>query len=870
MSRLFWILIRWMFSLRYRVRVTGLESLSELEGPTLVMPNHPGYIDPPLVLSHVQLGRPVRPIVFAGMYRHPVLHPMMRMVDAMEVPDLAEHSQAAQERTLAMIDSVVEGLERGENFLIYPSGRLRRQQGEVIGAARATHEILQRVPQANVVLVRTLGVWGSMFSFARTGAMPPLGLRMFQSVLWMAANLLFFAPKREIHIHVEVVSRDQLPCDDRDQLNRYLERWYDKAGAELPTFVPYHLLLGPRNADFPELQKTFDVDLDRISGKTRREVNEVIEEHLGRPLTDQEREPEATLDLLGLDSLERMELALAIEDRFGFRSDRVASTLGELWALAEGQMTGSGEELVAPALWTKTEQPTGLAEVLADTMAEAFVRRALAGLGNVATADAMSGTLTYRRLLVGTTVMGRRFADLPGEAIGIMLPASVAADLVYFGCHLAGKLPVMLNWTTGPANLDHAVRTLGIQRIVTSRRFIDRLRIEIEGAEFVFLEDLREGIGKGEQIRTLAATYLAPGSFLKALPKQDPDEPAVVLFTSGSESTPKAVPLSHRNLLTNLADTIACMLLRKEDAMLGALPPFHSFGLLANMIAPLISGFRVIHHPDPTDAAGLVRVAAAYRPGLTATTPTFLSYIFATASPEQLSSLNLIATGAEKCPDALFEKAKEMVPGAVILEGYGITECSPIVAANRRDNIKPGTVGIPFNKVETCVVHPETGEKLSTGETGMLLVRGPSIFDGYLQYDGPDPFMTVDDQRWYKTGDLVMLDEERFIHFRGRLKRFIKAGGEMISLPALEEPFVQQFPPTEDGPRVAVEGIETPGGRHITLFTVCDITLRDANQVLTDAGFRGVMRLDEVRKIDTIPVLGTGKTDYKALRKLVE
>lgn len=869
MSRLFWTVVRWMLHLRYRVRVTGLDQLADLKGPTLVMPNHPGYIDPPLVLSHVRLARPVRPVVFAGIYRIPVLYPIMRLVDALEVPDLAEHSQAAHERTLAMIDSVVEGLQRGESFLIYPSGRLRRQQGEVIGAARATHEILGRVPQANVVLVRTLGVWGSMFSYARTGNDPLLGRRVIQTILWMIANLLFFAPRRNVHIHLEVVPRDRLPSQDRDRLNRFLEQWYDKEGVEQPTFVPYHPFLGPRDIRFPELQRTLNIDLDRIREKTKQAVNEVIEEFLGRPLTDQEKQPEATLDLLGLDSLERMELALAIEDRFGFRSDRVAANLGELWALAEGQMTGSGQELVAPPLWTKTPQPVGPGEVLAETMAEAFVRRALAGADDVVTADATSGTLTYRRMLVGCTIMGRRFAQLPGDAVGVMLPSSVAADLVYFGLHTVGKLPVMLNWTTGPANLAHAIRTLDIKRVITSRRFIDRLRIEIKGAELVFLEDLREGISKWEQLRTLAATYLAPRSFLKRLPKQNPDDPAVVLFTSGSESAPKAVPLSHRNLLTNVTSTVTSMLLRREDAMLGALPPFHSFGLMANMIAPITSGFRVVHHPDPTDAAGLVRIAAAYRPAITATTPTFLGYIMATATPEELSSLTLIATGAEKCPGALFAKAKQMMPGALILEGYGITECSPIVAANRRDNIKPGTVGIPVKDVDVCVVHPETNQPLPTGETGMLLVRGPSIFNGYLNYDGDDPFVTVDSHRWYKTGDLVMLDEERSIHFRGRLKRFIKAGGEMISLPALEEPFSQRFPPTEDGPQVAVEGVETPTGRHITLFTTQDLALRDANQLLIEAGFRGVMRLDEVCKVDAIPVLGTGKTDYKALRKMV-
>jgi long-chain-fatty-acid--[acyl-carrier-protein] ligase len=167
------------------------------------------------------------------------------------------------------------------------------------------------------------------------------------------------------------------------------------------------------------------------------------------------------------------------------------------------------------------------------------------------------------------------------------------------------------------------------------------------------------------------------------------------------------------------------------------------------------------------------------------------------------------------------------------------------------------------------VVDPETNRPLETGQTGMLLVRGPTIFDGYLHYDGPDPFIELDGRRWYRTGDLVRLDEEGFIHFQGRLKRFLKAAGEMISLPALEEPLARRYPPTEDGPQVAVEGVETPEGRHIVLFTTAEISLREANAALAEAGFRGVMRLDEVRRLDAIPVLGTGKTDYKVLRRMV-
>jgi long-chain-fatty-acid--[acyl-carrier-protein] ligase len=158
---------------------------------------------------------------------------------------------------------------------------------------------------------------------------------------------------------------------------------------------------------------------------------------------------------------------------------------------------------------------------------------------------------------------------------------------------------------------------------------------------------------------------------------------------------------------------------------------------------------------------------------------------------------------------------------------------------------------------------------LAAGETGLLLVAGPTVFNGYLNYDGPDPFVELLGRRWYNTGDLVAIDDEGYIHFRGRLKRFLKAGGEMVSLPALEEPLSRRYPPTEDGPQVAVEGVETPEGRRIVLFSTAEIPLREANGILTEAGFRGVMRLDESRHIEEIPVLGTGKTDYKVLRQMV-
>lgn len=865
---LFWWFGRCVLRLRYSVRVVGLEKLRGLTGPTLVVPNHPGYIDPPLVLTHVRFGQAVRPVVTAGMYRRAILYPFMRLVQALEVPNLTEQSRGAHQRTLAMIDAMVAGLQRGESFLIYPAGRVQHGGVEVVGASRAVSDILERFPEANLVLVRTRGVWGSMFTYARTGKAPKLGQCLLRGAGWILANLVFFAPRRKITMTVELLDRSTLPDLTREHLNRRLEDWYNQEGREEPVFVPSHFLFGPRRFDFPDLEAAELPDAEKIKPATRAAVNEMIEHRLGRPLSDDERRAATPLDEIGLDSLGRMEIALEIEDRFGFRSDRVPENLGALWALAEGLVSGSREAAGrVPALWDRPRQGGREHDVLAETVGEAFVRRALRQPGDVAVADGLSGALSYRRLLVGASLLAGLFRRLPGGTVGVMLPASVAADLTYFGLHLAGRLPAMLNWTTGPANLAHAVRSLGITRVVTSRKLIDRLGIEVAGAEYVFLEDLRPQIGRWAAVRTLAASYLAPGSFLRGLPKPDVDAPAVVLFTSGSESTPKAVPLSHRNLISNVRAGVVLLQAAPADKLLGFLPPFHSFGLTGTVLAPLLAAIPVIHYPDPTNAAALVQTAAGYRVTLLFTTPTFLNYMLGVAGPDDLRSLRVIVTGAEKCPEALFARAAAFSPDAAILEGYGITECSPIVSGNRLKRTKLGSVGPPLDGVEVRVVNPDSHEPLPVNTTGMLLVAGPSVFRGYLAYEGPDPFVEQDGKRWYVTGDLVRIDDDGYLFFQGRLKRFLKAGGEMISLPALEEPIARAYPPTQEGPQVAVEGIETPGGRRIALFTTQEIPLRQANAILAEAGFRGVMRLDEVIRLDAIPLLGTGKTDYKVLRK---
>lgn len=871
------IVLRWMLWLvswlilprRYRVQVRGWDRLRDLKGPTLFLPSHPAYVDPMLVLMTFYPRFKIRPMLAEANFQSPVFYPFMKILNAVRLPDLLRASADAQGRAEQAIQDVIAGLNRGENFVMWPAGRVERRGVEVLGGASALARILQAAPNANVVMIRTKGLWGSSFSYAYTGRAPAFARAMLAGAGWLCASLYFFMPRRTVEMTAELIDRRTMPELERTRLNPWCEAWYNKELDPTPIFVPYHHLFGPRTHTYPPLMSLGEVDLNAIKPKTIERVNHLVEVKLKRPLTAKENAPATTLDQLGLDSLERMELTLDVEKEFGFSSDDVAVNLGQLWALGQGQVEKAAPK-PAPAEWFRPPSARGRAVIDGETIAEAFIRRALADPKDAAVADDMAGVLTYERLLVGTLIMSRRFAQLPGKNVGLLLPASVACDVALMGLYLAGKLPVVLNWTTGPSNLAHAAKLTELNHVITSQVFIDRTRIEVKGTEYVFLENVRKTVGLWEKLRTLLAVRWFPGNIRARVPKVTPDEHAVVLFTSGSEKAPKAVPLTHGNLIANQRGGIEVLGLLREDSLLGFLPSFHSFGLSVTGLIPLLAGVKVVRHPDPTDTARLVHKIASYKPTLLLATPTFLHHIYERAKPGDLDSLRVIIVGAEKCPPLLFEETKRLAPHATLIEGYGITECAPAVAANRPDDNHPGTLGRAVPGVELCVIDPDTDALVPPGQQGMLLVSGPNVFPGYIGQDGSSPFRELNGKRWYVTGDLVSIDERGIVTFNGRRKRFLKAGGEMISLPALEEPFVEMFPPTQDGPRVAVEGIELHGGRHIVLFTTEPITLAEANARLRQAGHHGILRIDEVRRVASIPVLGTGKTDYKVLRAQIE
>lgn len=867
----FWGLLRLVLGARYRIDVHGSEQLRALKGPVLVLPNHPGYIDPFLCFAVLWPALRMRPLVYSGTFKGPTGRFMLKLVNALEVPDLDVASVRARGEAEKSVSDIAAGLEAGASFILWPAGRVWREGLERIGPARAAADILRQVHGAQVLLVRTRGVWGSSWTWAQVSARPKLIRCMLGGLGWILANLLFFMPRRPINITLEVLDRARLPEPRREVLNPWLEAWYnaDTSGAaEKPTWVPYHFLFGPRTYHFPPTTRAAaDADTGPVRPETRQAVLELVTDRLQRPLGADEQQPETRLDQLGLDSLDRMELSLHVERQFGFSGDEACETIGQLLVLAEGRATKRPPK-PAPPEWppTVTSRPLVLT---GDTIATAFVENSLAHRNDVLVADDLAGALTGERLLVGAITMSVRFRALEAANIGVLLPASVACDIAIMALHLAGKLPVMLNWTTGPANLAHAARTMALTHVVSSHAFVDRLGVQVEGTSYLFLEELRGDMGKWELLRTLLRVRWMPGSIRRAAPAASPDSTAVVLFTSGSEKAPKAVPLTHTNLFGCLRGAMPILGVTSGDVLLGFLPAFHSFGLTVATLLPLVTAVRVVHHPDPTDAVNLVHKITAYGVTVLMVTPTFMHYILERATAGSLASLRLIIFGAEKCPPALFDRCREAAPRALVIEGYGITECSSAVTVNPPLAPKQGSVGQPLQGVTIRVVDLESGQKLPTGQVGMVQVNGPTVFAGYLDYTGPSPFVEDEGRRWYVTGDLGELDAEGYLWFRGRLNRFLKAGGEMISLPALEEPFARKYAPNSDGPRVAVEGVEHDGGRRIVLFTTETIELREANALLLQEGFHGVMRLDEVRRVEAIPILGTGKTDYKQLRARV-
>ncbi|HEY2179598.1 MAG TPA: AMP-binding protein [Caulobacteraceae bacterium] len=511
-----------------------------------------------------------------------------------------------------------------------------------------------------------------------------------------------------------------------------------------------------------------------------------------------------------------------------------------------------------------------MARIFDPTLAERSVFDALLDAAHVYGAnkpileDQERRPLSYTDLIRASFALGRKLAapTRRGERVGVLLPSSAGAVVTFFALHAFGRVPAMLNFTAGLRNLRAAVRLAGVNRVLTSRRFIEQGKLHDvvdaleEQCTIIYLEDVRRHIGTVDRALALAASLLAR----QARAKLGPHDPAVVLFTSGSFGAPRGVVLSHVNLIANVAQVAAHIELDPDWVMFNPLPIFHCFGLTGGVLLPIFTGMKAFQYPSPLHTKQIPRLIADTRASILLATDTFVNQYARASENRELAGLNFIVCGAEKVREETHHLIRERFGPVPVLEGYGATEASPVIAVNKPQDNRPGTVGGLLPGVETRL---ESVDGINRG--GRLYVRGPNIMSGYLNTEGAlDPPANG----WHDTGDVVEISGDGWVTILGRVKRFAKVGGEMVSLTAAEDLAGGLWPDA----RHAV--ISMPDGRKgERLVLVTDRRDAEVAELLGHAKALGAGELAVPRRIVRtfeVPVLGSGKTDYVAVQRIVE
>ena len=496
------------------------------------------------------------------------------------------------------------------------------------------------------------------------------------------------------------------------------------------------------------------------------------------------------------------------------------------------------------------------------TVIEAVVEAAtVQGWGRIAVEDPVTGKLSYRKFLIGTRVLAEKFLPFAeeGEAVGVMLPNANGAAATLLGTMSAGRVPALINFTAGPTNIQAACTAAEVRTIVTSRGFVERARLDklvdtlAETVRIVYLEDLRARVSTVDKIRGMIR-------YRRALVPRNADDPAAILFTSGSEGVPKGVVLSHRNMLCNAAQAAARIDFGRTDKVFNTLPVFHAFGLTVGLVLPLVSGVPVFLYPSPLHYRVVPELVYGANATILFGTDTFLSGYGRAAHPYDFRSVRYVLAGAEPVKEATRRLWAEKF-GLRILEGYGVTETAPALALNTPMFNRFGTAGRLLPGIEARL-EPVPGIE----EGGRLYVRGPNVMLGYLKADRPG-VLVPPEEGCHDTGDIVTIDREGFVAIKGRAKRFAKIGGEMISLAAVESLASELWPNSQSA---VVTEPDPRRGERLVLVSEEKSATRAAFQAYAKArGASDLMAPAEVMVVDKLPVLGSGKADLVSVARLV-
>jgi acyl-[acyl-carrier-protein]-phospholipid O-acyltransferase / long-chain-fatty-acid--[acyl-carrier-protein] ligase len=472
--------------------------------------------------------------------------------------------------------------------------------------------------------------------------------------------------------------------------------------------------------------------------------------------------------------------------------------------------------------------------------------------------------LTYTDVVRAAFALGRKIAAITtrGERVAVLLPTTAGAVVTFYALHGVGRVPVMLNFTSGLRNLRAACKLSGIKRVLTSRRFIEQGKLfDIIDAlddsyKITYLEDIRESINFADKLFAVSAT-LAPRQF--RVPTR-PSDPGVILFTSGSFGAPRGVLLTQANLLANVEQISAHIDLDPNWVMFNPLPVFHCFGLVGGVLLPLLRGLKAFEYPSPLHTKQIPPLLKDAKASILLATDTFVNQYARAAEVDEMSGLQFIVCGAEKVREETHDLIAHKFGPVPVLEGYGATECSPVIAVNKPDDNRRGTVGGLLPGMEARV---DPVEGIHRG--GKLLVRGPNVMAGYINESGE---LEAPVDGWHDTGDVVEMTADDWITILGRVKRFAKIGGEMVSLTAAETLAVQVWP---DARHAVIAMPDQKKGERLVLVT--DRFDATPSKLIEHAKVTGAPEIAVPRtivKVPEVPVLGTGKTDYVAIQRIAQ
>jgi acyl-[acyl-carrier-protein]-phospholipid O-acyltransferase/long-chain-fatty-acid--[acyl-carrier-protein] ligase len=498
-----------------------------------------------------------------------------------------------------------------------------------------------------------------------------------------------------------------------------------------------------------------------------------------------------------------------------------------------------------------------------------------------AMADGRTPKLSFGGALTRTIFLARRLRSVWRDQpmVGILLPPSVPGALVNMAALLMGKIPVNLNYTASNEILASCARQCELKTVITSKAFLERVPVRPPG-EVVLLEDLAQNPGTLERLAAALIAWLLPARLIEksvgARRKIALDDIATIIFSSGSTGDPKGVMLTHYNVASNVDQLNQVFMLNRNDKILGILPFFHSFGFTGTLCLPTAIGMGVVYHPSPLDSRAIGALVSQYAVTFLLATPTFLQTYMRRCTPEEFGSLQYVMAGAEKLPERIAVAFEDHF-GIRPLEGYGCTECAPVVTVNTRDfraaqfrqvGAKRSSIGHPLPGISVRIVNPESFEPVPQGETGLLLVHGPNVMLGYL--DRPEKTAEVLRDGWYNTGDIAAMDEDGFVRITDRMSRFSKIGGEMVPHIKIEDKLQEIVGAAEQTFAVTSVPDEKKGERLIVLHTLAEDKLEACLEQLGKSDLPALWkpRGDQFVRVEILPYLGTGKLDLRRMKEI--